>query len=407
MSKRHIGFTLVFLIMLILLVYWLFPRQDQTKINGLQQTIDKLVSSKVYRLKIDSEDPNTYIASQMEICFKTGGKDSCYKDIANLFYYQFGLRVILDLFQKNENTVAVFARCHEVTHYLSRMEYQNSQNIAKVYDICTSVCHGGCYHGTIEQYMKDKNLPLGVADAQKIKSEIPKICGKLEDYKTPILFDECVHGIGHGAMFVTDGELPQALKICDNLTTQREIDSCYSGVFMENSSSSTSTDHPGKYVKKADPMYPCNSLEPKYLPLCYRYQSSYFAQITKNNWIETAKLCLAVPQAYQSGCFQTIGTNQVGFTQDMKQMIYDCSLMPTDEYRTICLQGIVISLAGRYRGESQKIIDLCNKVNDNFKSACFKQMGTSINSWSTNPNDIKSHCNLIQDQKYIKWCQQV
>lgn len=396
-----------FLALLVILVIFASQPRKIDKVKDNTKVIDKILSSGVYRLKAQLEDPGSYVISMMDICFKDGGKNSCYRDVANLFYYQFSLAEILDFFQKNENSQPVFARCHEVTHYLSRMEYQQSRDIAKVYDKCSSVCHGGCYHGTIEQYMKDKDLPLGVAEQQKIKSEIPKICGKLEDYKTPLLFDECVHGIGHGAMFITDGELPQALEICDNLTTQRDIDSCYSGVFMENSSSSTSTDHPGKYIKKDDRMYPCNILEERYLPLCYRYQSSYFAQLTRNNWVETSKLCSLVPKAYRSGCFQTIGTNQVGFTQDMKQMIYDCSLMPTDEYRTICLQGIVISLGGRYRGNSQKIIDLCNLVEEKFKAACFKQMGTSVSSWSINPAEVKLHCNQLTNQQYRKWCQQV
>lgn len=405
MKKIFIGGC--FLALLLILVIFASQPRKTDQVKGNTKAIDKILASGVYRLKAQSEDPGNYVISMMNICFKDGGKDSCYMDVANLFYHQFSLAQTLDLFQRNENSQPVFARCHEVTHYLSRMEYQNSGDIAKVYDICTSVCHGGCYHGTIEQYMKEKNLLLGASDDQKIKSEIPRICGKLEDYKTPLLFDECIHGVGHGAMFITDGELPQSLKICDNLTTQREIDSCYSGVFMENSSSSTSTDHPGKYVKKDDPMYPCNNLEPKYLPLCYRYQSSYFAQLTRNNWVETAKLCSLVPKAYQSGCFQTIGTNQVGFTQDMKQMIYDCSLMPSDEYQTICLQGVVISLGGRFRGDSQKIIDFCTLVEDKFKPACFKQMGTSVNSWSVNPIEVKMHCSKVAEQKYRKWCEQI
>ena len=114
-------------------------------------------------------------------------------------------------------------------------------------------------------YLKEKKNKVG----ENIADLFPRVCGKAEDYQKPIEFNECLHGMGHAAMFITDMELLESLSLCDTFSEQRHIERCYSGVFMENSSSSTSFDHVSKYIRKDDPFYPCNSIKEKYQSLCW------------------------------------------------------------------------------------------------------------------------------------------
>lgn len=342
------------------------------------------------------EDLNSYIRSQMKICFEVDGKDGCYKQVAQLFYDRLGLRATLDLFKANEDYPEVYARCHEATHYLSRLEYEKQKNIAKVYSICDSTCHGGCYHGTLEAYLKENS-----------NTDFAKICGRAQDYQKPIEFNECLHGLGHAAMFVTDMELKDSLKMCDLISPQEYKERCYTGVFMENSSSSTSFDHASKYIKADDPFYPCNALDEKYQSLCWQYQSSYFSIISNQDWVKVAQMCLQIPAKYQDRCFRTIGTNQVGFTSSLNTMKEDCDLMPTDNFKNICVGGVVSSLSYRFVGEMQKMIDFCLLVDPQNRETCFKQVGNGILDWDKNKDVAQRECRKIPDPQGVFWCMSV
>ncbi|TSC66130.1 MAG: Uncharacterized protein CEO21_254 [Microgenomates group bacterium Gr01-1014_80] len=348
------------------------------------------------------EDVNLYVRREIKKCYDTGGKDGCYKDVAVLLYNQFGLKETLRLLKTNEGHQEVYARCHEVTHYLSRQEYEKQKSISKVYSQCDSTCHGGCYHGTLEAYLKEKNLQ----DAA-LANHFPTVCGKAEDYQKPLEFNECLHGMGHAAMFVTDMELMDSLRLCDTISDQAQKERCYTGVFMENSSSSTSFDHQSKYIKADDPFYPCNSLEEKYQKLCWQYQSSYFSIISNQNWLKVADMCLQIPARYQDFCFLTIGTNQVGFTPSLQTMKQDCDLMPSEHFQNICVQGVISSFSYRFVGDAGRMIEFCQMVDEKNKEACFKQMGTSLMDWTTDRQVGLQNCSKIPNPKGASWCMSV
>jgi hypothetical protein len=205
-------------------------------------------------------------------------------------------------------------------------------------------------------------------------------------------------------MFVTEMELFESLKLCDTLPDQQHKERCYTGVFMENSSSSTSFDHASIYIKKDDPFYPCNSLEEKYLAFCWQYQSSYFSIISNQDWVKVANLCLQIPAKYQDRCFRTIGTNQVGFTPSLLVMKEDCGLIPSLHFENICVEGVISSLSYRFVGDSQKMSEFCSLVNSENKESCYRQMGTSLLDWSVDKALAKKECNKIPDLHAISWC---
>jgi hypothetical protein len=348
----------------------------------------------------NNEDSNAYIRKQMKVCYDINGRDACYKKAAKALYDQFGLSKTLSLLKTNEANPEVYARCHEVTHYLSRSEYNKQKTIAKVYAQCDSTCHGGCYHGTLEAFLKEQQSKTDF----DLDTQFAKICGEKKDYQKPLEFNECLHGSGHAAMFVTDMELLESLKLCDSLNDQTYKEKCYTGAFMENSSSSTSFDHKSIYIKADDPFYPCNVLDEKYQSLCWQYQSSYFSIINNQNWTKVAQMCLQIPQKYQDRCFRTIGTNQVGFTSSLKTMKEDCDLMPNIHFKNVCIGGVISSFSYRFVGDTQRMIDFCTITNPDSKEACFKQIGVSIQDWNKDPKLAIEECEKIPDPKAVSWC---
>jgi hypothetical protein len=296
----------------------------------------------------------------------------------------------------------VFARCHEVTHYLSRYEYETTKSVPATYAQCDSTCHGGCYHGTLEAFLKEKQV--SITDA-KITQAVTTVCGSESDYPNRLVYFECLHGLGHAGMFISDMDVALALKLCDNLAVLEGRERCYSGVFMENSSSSTSTDHPGKYVKADDPLYPCNSLEEKYQQVCYRYQSSYFAIIKNQDWVAVGQLCLQIPARYQPDCFYTVGTNQVGFTQDFSKMQTECEAMP-DKFKKDCFTGVVGSLAFRFVGDISKMAEFCTRLKPPYQENCLQSIGASITDWSNDEKIREDYCRSLKQNELTTWCTQ-
>ena len=370
------------------------------------QNVNRLIKEYNRQVQINfdpkqkDEDINLYVRNQLRKCFETDGRDGCYKHAADVLYNQFGLAKTLRIFKDQEEYPEVYAKCHEVTHYLSRLEYDQQKSIAKVYAQCDSTCHGGCYHGTLEAYLKGKTNETGF----NLSNHFAKVCGRENDYQKPIEFNECLHGMGHAAMFVTEMELKESLKLCDTISVQEYKERCYTGVFMENSSSSTSFDHASIYIKKDDPFYPCNALDEKYLSLCWQYQSSYFSIISNQDWKKVADLCLQIPTKYQDRCFRTIGTNQVGFTSVLTTMKKDCDMMPSENFKNICVAGVVSSLSYRFVGDMQKMIDFCSLADSQNKESCFKQIGNGVLDWDKNKDAAKKQCQKIPDPQGQSWC---
>ena len=367
--------------------------------------VDKLILEYGRKKKLNftpiqnNEDLNLYVRREIKKCYDMAGSGGCYKDVAKLLYDQFGLSKTLNILKTNEGHQEVYARCHEVTHYLSRQEYEKQKSISKVYAQCDSTCHGGCYHGTLEAYLKEKNL-----DDAGLANHFPTVCGKPQDYQKPLEFNECLHGMGHAAMFVTDLELMESLRLCDTISDQAQKERCYTGVFMENSSSSTSFDHQSKYIKADDPFYPCNSLEEKYQKLCWQYQSSYFSIISNQNWLKVADMCLQIPARYQDFCFLTIVTNQLCYTPSLQIIKQDCDLMPNEHFQNICVQGVISSFTYRFVGDTGRMIEFCQMVEPKNKEACFNQMGTSFMDWTTEKEIAMQNCSKIPDPQGVSWC---
>lgn len=352
----------------------------------------------------DNSDLHEYIRSQMGICYINGGADSCYATVAKLLYDQFDASKVMTDFTETETEKEIFSRCHEVTHYLGRFAYTAAGSVLGAYATSSPVCHGGYYHGVLEQYFTDKQMTIGGLDDVTVRREIVSVCGTAEDHATPRIYSECLHGIGHAMMFITDAELPRALNLCDALPDQTKRETCYSGVFMENSSSSTNVDHPSKYLDATKPLYPCTILQDVYLKTCYEYQSSYFAELAHWDWAKVVDMCNEVPAVYQAGCFRVVGTNQVGFTQDIYVMKENCGLVRVERLRGECAQGVVSALGGRYVNQPERLFAFCSIVDADMRSYCYTHIGQVVSSWAKDDSVRSSVCDSIEESDARNWC---
>lgn len=362
------------------------------------------ITTKGLRLKAFNENINNYISSQMHICYMSHN-NVCYQDLASLLMRQFSLPQVLSILQNNEQKPEISASCHGLTHFLSRIEYDNKKNISAVYNECTPVCHGGCYHGAIEAYLKDKKTETFQSGTEFMKKFIPLVCGKFYIHKLPRVYDECIHNLGHAAMFVNNGDISVALNTCDYLSTTPDRESCYAGVFMENVSNSTNeiTFYQTKYTKSDDILYPCDILDKKYLSTCYSFQSSYFAFLAGWDWQKVGQSCLKIPKEYQQNCFWAIGSSQVVYTQDISLIKRNCENLPADALDQ-CIIGVIDSFTGQFFGDTSRVINFCEMFDSRQKQLCYQRFGNGVAFWLPKKGDIIKMCNQLPSQQARNWC---
>lgn len=147
--------------------------------------------------------------------------------------------------------------------------------------------------------------------------------------------------------FITGGDVPRALAICEQLQTDQSRESCYTGVLMENVTSSSG--QKTAYYNPADPLYTCKVLSPEYQAICYTYSGINFIpfntnKLTGTDWGKAVDLCESVPKAYQAGCFSSMGTLQTGLVLSQDQMRNNCAGIKEESNRSACIYGTISHL---------------------------------------------------------------
>jgi hypothetical protein len=178
-------------------------------------------------------------------------------------------RELLDTLTVEGKTNPLFAeKCHFVAHAIGRAAGKSSPSFSAAYRACDYRCQAGCIHGVIEQlffheFQKDH---FSLSD---LTERIPTVCSPKDIGQGRAAHIECTHGLGHALMSSFGYDLDQALAGCDLVPDSEGQLSCQLGVFMEN----IITDEVYlRKLKSSDPLYPCDSVDPRYRAMCYTEQ---------------------------------------------------------------------------------------------------------------------------------------
>lgn len=383
-TKFLFALDLILFLLLVVSISFIFKKEEVKSVSSSNFVVDQLTAC---------ANPSTY--TQRKQCLKVAAEDI----VQNVKLEDFSKAI-----RESESKQEVFNNCHEVSHYIGRLEYQKSRNIGNVFSRCEHICLDGCYHGAVEGYFIEKDITLSTENHDKVSGEVAKICGKREDYNVPELYVSCLHGLGHAVMFITDNELLEALDLCDALTGTEELELCYTGVFMANSDSRTNSDHPSKYIKNEDPMYPCTILLPRHQKKCYEYNTFNFYYFTNFDWAKVIELCGVVPKDYRRGCYETMGGDQVGFTHDMVKIKEACAEIKTEEFLAACITGAEGNLVMRYSSDFIKPIEFCKLWEGRLRDSCFDTFITLLNRWSRDSRKKVTVCQKIEEEAYRDKC---
>lgn len=257
---------------------------------------------------------------------------------------------VLQLIQRFEAEDPELRRdCHPVVHAIGRETYRLKGNIHDSFSACDQTCHSGCYHGSVERFLRGEEL-YSQTDKHPSAAELKQKAALACDPNLPVrLRFQCLHGLGHALMFFSRYRLLPSLEACDALPEDWSRSSCYGGVFMENIFNATPE---SRDLSPTDFHYPCNKVDAKYRGECYVMQTSRMTEMG----LTTDKIFQECGKAghFRDQCMLSVGrdlSNEVR-TGQMRVAAQKCEAV-TGDNRLACIRGVVYALIdntwdGRY-----------------------------------------------------------
>ncbi len=257
----------------------------------------------------------------------------------------------------------VKSRCHVLMHVIGRSAVNSFKTVSEAFSQGDSFCWSGYYHGVMESIVELNGI-------QNLSAQLNSICANIPG-KEYYSFDyyNCVHGLGHGIMAVTNDELFDSLKICDALNGSWEQSSCYGGVFMENIITD-GRNHKTSYLKADDLFYPCTAVAERYKAACYMIQPSHAIDSTDEDFSKVFLLC-SQNSMYADICYQSIGRDASGETYGKVEQTGRICLLGKDfEQQSNCVIGAVKDLIYYYHSTSEAF-RFCSSLPLDLQGVCF------------------------------------
>lgn len=271
---------------------------------------------------------------------------------------------IAELKQQYAADQYVHSQCHQLMHAIGRSASEKYENVSKAFAEGDSFCWSGYYHGVMEGTL--------LFNPKLVDNEINSACKDVPGrWNYSFDYYNCVHGLGHGIMYLNGHELFDSLETCNNLNGSYEQSSCWSGAFMENVIFSYK-DHISKYLNPEDPLYPCNAVEAKYKQTCYLMQTSYMLKITAGNFSKVFDLCSTVEKPYIDTCYQSLGRDASGNSLSDPEITKQTCLLGKDlRQQSNCVIGAVKDFISYFHSDAQAN-EFCSILSPELQTICFE-----------------------------------
>ena len=312
-----------------------------------------------------SEVKDTSLIPERKSCTREDANNfACYNDLYTTMVHEDGIEESFAFLRKEyQDSAYVKAECHQLTHVIGRAAARKFPSVFEAYGAGDGFCWSGYYHGVIEAVIAD----IGYVN---LEDNLNTICSDIaEERKYSFDHYNCVHGLGHGIMAVNQNELFESLITCDILKEHWDAASCWSGAFMENIMADN-RNHFTKYLKKDDPLYPCNAVATKYKGTCYLMQTSYILTLNEQNFTETFAWCKKADKGFEDICYQSLGRDASGSTVSDATKAKDICLLGEDfKQQSNCAIGAVKDFISYFHGD-QEAMHFCSLFEESLEGVC-------------------------------------
>ena len=314
------------------------------------------------------------------------GKVACLEQaFGNLTFKEGPKAALAQLQQTLQTDSAVQVDCHRIAHQMGSAALARfKDHVAPAFIAGNPICASGYYHGIIERaFLGQPNARLATVARQ--------LCSDPQINAQRFLSYQCIHGLGHGLMIYTGYDLPGSLKTCDELRTGFERVSCSGGVFMENFNSSYGVT--SKYLRRSDPIYPCNAVAERHKLYCYLLVTANILRVTGANLKATADACLRSERDWVSTCYESFGRDASGIAgKDAGRALASCRLAAAHEGD--CIYGVAREIvnadaAGSRGGR------FCARAPARFRERCYAGVGSVLASLEPTSRRLRGACGQV------------
>jgi mono/diheme cytochrome c family protein len=323
----------------------------------------------------------------------------CYQQaFGNLAYHEGSHRALETFANAIKTNQTVGAGCHLIAHAIGAgalVRYHDPGKAFVAGGNLAMTCWSGYYHGILQRAF------LGVPHTRSaLQAAARRLCSSPAVHTTTFVLYQCVHGLGHGLMIYTHYDLPLSLKICDGLANRWDQSSCTGGIFMENLQSSLGIVSP--WLKKGDPLYPCDIVASRDKLYCYLMVTSHVLDTVGGSWQKTADWCRKAEAAWISTCFQSFGRDASGRTrQDPAQIVRICALARGRE--SDCIYGASRDITSMDAG-ARRSGPFCRQAPVRFRPICFNGVGTILGGFYNYSKDRRTACDAVVPAAYRPDC---
>ena len=297
---------------------------------------------------------------------------------------------IINIFEKNSSY------CHAPAHHLGHHFAEQFDDLKTGLEHADSRCGGAIYHAVWQKFLSTLN------EIEIEKLDFKNLCPVNPNNSFSREHLECLHGLGHGVTIYHNFDVFSALQHCDKLDLGLEQHTCAKGVFMENGQEVFAKTGLGTF-DATDIFYPCNSVDSKYAPACYNYQSSYIASFGPPGVENAFFVCdMIEPEEFVKYCYWGSGRQFALKTFDHIDRTYDLCKNGQKQYQTYCMQ-VMASVAVDHRNLDLGF-DYCQAYSDQFKDNCYQMIGKWIYWLYDNEDERIRECSKSETQEYAESC---
>jgi hypothetical protein len=307
----------------------------------------------------------------------------CYEQaFGNVAFEDSPKAAIALLEQRMRTDASVAGNCHRIAHAMgAAMLARYKGSVAQAFVNGTAVCWSGVYHGILERAF------VGVS-FDELGAVGRKLCDDADIRRTSFIAYQCVHGLGHGLMIYTGYDLPLALKTCDQQATAWDQTSCTSGVFMENLSSSYGVK--SRWLKDANPIYPCDAVAQRHKLYCYLMVTSRILPLVNWDWRKAAEWCRRSDRGWVGTCFQSLGRDASGSSnRDPRTILEHCAVAGNMEGD--CIYGAARDIVSNDAGAAAAS-RFCALAPGGYRPRCFEGIGTILGNLYPSGEDRRKAC---------------
>lgn len=347
-----------------------------------------------------------------------GGPDDhapCYESEVSQLYPEFSVPQIFEIIRHIRREDPSYQFCHVLAHKIGeRVVAENPDRWIDAIPLNSSdgLCSNGFIHGVVGGRFRAE--VLDDVTLQKLLPDFRRACEPRTGW-SPSSLDQaiCYHGLGHLYDFITNANVPKALDICTQTTTELYRRVCVEGVFMQIYQPLEPDDYlmieqmPVKPTKGTVRRF-CAKFEdtPTYEGACLRESWPLHTGMFDGTGVES--FCSNQPDATEeTACYQSassiIGRLSLG---NPEKAASACEQLP-QKRQDMCFSTVAQTFLEENRTDASKAIGFCTRAKASPAQRCMESLVDQASFiFGQNKSEMKEFCAALPADMQVL-CEQI